>query len=90
MPDTATRWLKANLAISTAALALVSAVAGGLISVTLFYADITHSEHAHTAEIASIHLDMLSVDGRLNALDKRLSLQEAQLKWAGEHIGSRK
>lgn len=87
------RWLKANLAVSTAALALASAVGGSLISVTLFYSQITMSERTHTTEIASLHHDMQSVDGRLNVVtdalnsaDKRMALLEAQLKWAGQHI----
>lgn len=94
MTEGVTRWLKANLAISTAALALASAIGGGLISATMFYSQITTSERNHTTEIASLHMDMRSVDGRLNTVtdalnsaDKRMSLLEAQLRWAGQHIG---
>ena len=83
------RWLKANLALSTAALAILSAAAGGLVSATLAYAHMTAREAQLEAQLTQLDSHLSQVMGDYTAVDKRVSLLEAQLTWAANRIGHR-
>lgn len=85
------RWLRLNLALGVAGVAAASSVIGFLISATLRYAEEGNRLDTLDRGIATQHEAMVSVDGRLNdstvglaALDKRVSLLEAQFKWEKE------
>lgn len=83
------KWLRINVAVAGLGIAVVSGATGAIGAVVTGLvrssAILRQIDEDHAA-IEGLHRDMISVDGRLNGLDRRIAVLEAQIQFLSTRV----